>query len=112
GDECRIRQKFSGDEAMHREAPGIEALVIGVPLGCGIDPALMQAKARAALALSRRAHPLRRIGSSGFAGPTGDSFGCLHNNKCNMLFYCDQFLPTTVADRLTADFEAYTLTAT
>jgi len=48
--------------------------VIGVPLGCGIDPALMQAKARAALALSRRAHPLRRIWSAGFAGPTGASF--------------------------------------
>jgi prevent-host-death family protein len=69
---------------MHRQAPGIEALVIGVPLGCGVDPALMQAKARAALALARRAHPLCRIGSAGFAGPTGTSFESLHDNKCNM----------------------------
>jgi hypothetical protein len=70
---------------MHREAPGIQALVIGVPLGGVIDPALIQAKARAALALSRRAHPRCRIGSAGFAGPAGSSFGCLHDNKCNML---------------------------
>ena len=59
--------------------------MIGVPLRCGIDPALLQAKASAALALSRCAHPLRRIRSAGFAWPTGASFGCLHNNKCNML---------------------------
>ena len=85
GEECRIRQKLSGDEAMHCEAPGVEALVIGVPLGCGINPALMQAKARAALALPRRAHPFRRVGSAGFAGATRAFFGCLHNNKCNML---------------------------
>jgi hypothetical protein len=69
----------------HREAPGIEALVIGVPMRCGIDPALMQPKARAALALSRRAHPLSRIGSAGFAGPAWASFGCLHDYKCDML---------------------------
>jgi hypothetical protein len=29
GDERWVRQKFPGNEAMHREAPGIEALVIG-----------------------------------------------------------------------------------
>ncbi len=58
-------------------------------MGSGIDPALMQAKTRAALALSRRAHPLCRIGSAGFAGATGASSACLHDNKCNML----QLLP-------------------
>jgi hypothetical protein len=32
GNEAGVRQKFSGDEAMQRVAPGIEALVIGVHL--------------------------------------------------------------------------------
>src|ERR1700692_1095028 len=70
---------------MHREAPGIATLVIGAHLGCCIDPALMQAKARAALALARRTHPLCRIRSAGFAGPTGAFLECFHSNKCNML---------------------------
>ncbi len=102
GDECWVREKFSRDEAMHRKAPGIEALVIGVPLGCGIDPELIQAKACATLALSSRAHPLSRIGSAGFAGPTGTSFGCRHDNKSNMLL----LLRPLPADRLRANNDA------
>ncbi len=59
--------------------------MIGVHLGCCVDPALMQAKARAALALARPTHSLCRVRSAGFAGSTGAFLGCFHSNKCNML---------------------------